>query len=192
MIIKKATEQDCRHIAELALLAGEGIPAYFWEQDREDGQDIIDVGANNAASDTENFSYRNTWLALVEENTAAMVLAYQLPSDDEKEDLEGYPEFIRPLIELEQCVPGSYYINMLATYSQYRNHSIGSKLLELTNANAKVAGCELLSIQVFEQNQGALRLYQRLGYKTIERRKVIPHKSHPYTGDILLLTKNVV
>ncbi len=56
---------------------------------------------------------------------------------------------------------------------------------------AQAAGCSLASIEVFEQNQGALRLYERLGYRVVERRAVVPHPCHPYTGDLVLLTRAV-
>jgi ribosomal protein S18 acetylase RimI-like enzyme len=191
MVIRKATKADCRAIAELALMAGEGIPAYFWEQSRQPGEDIVDAGARNAASETDNFSYHNVHLATVENDIAGMLLAYRLSDAEQAENLEELPEFIRPLIELEQCVPGSYYINMIAVYPQFRNQSIGTRLMAAVDELAKAAGCTETSIEVFAQNEGALRLYQRLGYKVIETRAVIPHACHPYSGDIVLLTRKV-
>jgi ribosomal protein S18 acetylase RimI-like enzyme len=187
----QATRADCRAIAELALMAGEGIPAYFWEQSRKPGQDIEDVGAQNAASDTENFSFRNAHLAIVNNAVAGMLLAYRLTDAEHADDLEDFPAFIRPLIELEQCVPGRFYINMLATYPDYRNQAVGSTLMGLADKLAANAGCSLLSVEVFEQNTGALRLYQRLGYAMVDRRPVVTYPCHPYTGDVVLLTKQV-
>lgn len=188
--IRKATKTDCRSIAELALIAGEGIPAYFWEQSTKPGQAIEDVGAQNAASETENFSYRHTHLATIDNNIAGMLLAYRLPDSADADDLDDYPEFMRPLIELEQCVPGSYYINMLATYPKYRNQAVGTTLMQLADKLAAYAECSIISVEVFEQNEGAVRLYQRLGYSIIDSRAVIPHSCHPYEGEIVLLTKN--
>lgn len=189
METRKATKSDCRAIAELALIAGEGIPAWFWEQSRKPGQQVEDVGAQNAASETENFSYRNATLALIDNHIAGMLLAYRLADADTAEDLEDFPEFIRPLIELEQCVPGSFYINMLASYPEYRNQAVGTTLMGVAEKLAAEAGCTLLSVEVFAQNSGALRLYQRLGYAVAEKRPVIPHACHPYVGEIVLLTK---
>jgi ribosomal protein S18 acetylase RimI-like enzyme len=172
-------------------MAGEGIPAYFWEQSRKEGQSLLEVGALNAASDTENFSWRNTQLALIDTAIAGMLLAYRLPAAGPDEDLAEYPAFIRPLIELEWCVPESFYINMLATYPAYRNRSVGTRLLAQVDRLAGEAGCTLSSIEVFAENTGALRLYQRLGYEVIEQRPVVPHACHPYTGEILLLVRAV-
>jgi len=191
MEMRPATKTDCRAIAELALMAGEGIPAYFWGQSRQVGQDIEDVGAQNAASDTGNFSYRNVHLAVIDNDIAGMILAYRLPDAENAEDPEDFPAFIRPLIELEQCVPGSFYINMLAAYPKYRNQAVGTRLMGLADGLAARAGCSLLSVEVFEQNDGALRLYRRLGYSIEQRRPVVPHACHPYEGDVVLLTKPV-
>ena len=191
MNIRKATKDDCRTIAELGLIAGEGIPAYFWEQSKSADEDLLDAGARNAASDSENFSWRNAHLAVIDNRVAGMLLAYRLPDSENADSLDEYPEFIRPLIELEQCVPGSFYINMLATYPEFRNQSIGTNLMGIVDRLAKEAGCSLASIEVFEENAGALRLYQRLGYTIMEKRPVIPHPCHPYHGEIVLLTRPV-
>jgi len=189
--IRKANLNDCRPIAELALIAGEGIPAYFWEAQRKKDQDIISVGAHNLESETDNFSYKNVHIASIDGNIAGMLLAYRLPSKEEADNLDDFPEFIQPLIELEQCVPDSFYINMLAAYPEFRNQGIGSTLMSMVNNLAIDCDCDTISVEVFEQNEGAVRLYQRLGYEIVDFRNVIPHPCHPYTGKIFLLTKDV-
>lgn len=191
MQIRKATRADCRALAELALMAGEGIPAFFWEEARQPGQDLIDVGSEVVASEEANFSYLNAHVAELDGTIAGMMLAYRLPAGEDAEALDELPEFIRPLVELEQCVPGSFYINMIATYPGYRGRGVGTGLLGSVDRLAQAAGCSLASIEVFEQNQGALRLYERLGYRVVERRTVVPHPCHPYTGDLVLLTRAV-
>ncbi|BES70349.1 hypothetical protein RE428_13670 [Marinobacter nanhaiticus D15-8W] len=191
MDIVKATPEDCRAIAELALMAGEGIPSYFWQQSKREGQTTIEYGAEKAGSESQNFSFRNAHLAMMDDRVAGMLLGYRLPDAEQDEDLSSYPAFIRPLIELERCVPGSYYINMLATYPRYRNQGIGSALMARVDGLAREAGCRLASIEVFEQNTGAVRLYERLGYRPVERRAAVPHESYPYTGQVVLLTREI-
>lgn len=191
LVFRKAKKSDCHKIAELALIAGEGFPAYFWEQSARNGEDILDVGTRNAASETDNFSYRNTIVAEYNGDIVAMLLAYRLPGAENAEDLNALPELVRPLVELEQCVPGSYYINMIAVQPEYRNRGIGSKFLDRANRLAQEEGCDLLSIEVFEQNKAALRLYQKHGYEVMESRPVVPHECHPYDSNILLLTRKV-
>jgi len=191
MEIRNATRADCPAIAELALLAGEGIPAYFWETSRKPGQTLLEVGAQNAASETENFSYRNAYLGLLNGKVAGMLLAYRLPAVDPSGDLEEYPAFIRPMIELEWCVPESFYINMLGVYPEFQNRSVGTGLMAQVDRLASEAGCSLSSLEVFDENTGALRLYERLGYAVKEQRVVIPHACHPHKGNIVLMTRSV-
>ncbi len=191
MQIRKASSSDVNDIAKLALIAGEGIPAWFWKQSAAEAQNIEDVGATKLLSATDNFSYRNAHVAVIDGKVAGMILAYRLPDEEHAEDLDDLPQFIRPLVELEQCVPSSFYINMIATFPQYRNMSIGTQLMDIVDRLAIDAACSLSSIEVFEQNEGALRLYQRLGYEVAEKRRVVPHECHPYDGDLLLLTRRV-
>lgn len=189
--IRPAEKRDCRCIAELALMAGEGIPAYFWEQARRLGQDILDVGAEKAASDSANFSWRNAQIALWGGRVAGMLLAYRLADTPDPQELQDCPAFLRPLIELEQCVPGSFYVNMLATYAKFRGRGVGTALMGLVDTLARESGCALSSIEVFEQNATALRLYQGVGYEEAARRRVVPHESHAMSGDVILLTRSV-
>lgn len=189
MEIREATIDDCRSIAELALIASDGIPAYLWEQSRKNGQQLLDVGIQSLKSETEKFSYRNVHVAEVDNVVAGMILAYRLPDKEDADSIGDYPEFLQPVIELEQCVPGSFYINMLATYPKYRNISIGTSLMGIVDDLAENANSELISVQVFEQNVRAVRLYKRLGYNTVETRPVIEHVSHPYTSNVVLLTR---
>ena len=191
MQIRPATKEDVHAIARLALIAGEGIPAWFWAQSASPGQAIEDVGAARLLNESENFCYRNVHVAESEGAIAGMMLAYRLPDAEDAEDLDELPDFVRPLVELEQCVPASFYINMIATFPEYRNRSIGTQLMAIVDNLAKKAGCTLSSIEVFDQNEGALRLYQRLGYTILDKRPVAPHECHPYDGQIVLLTRPV-
>jgi ribosomal protein S18 acetylase RimI-like enzyme len=187
--IRNAGIADCRAIAELAQIAGDGIPGFFWADARQPGQSLEATGAELLKSETANFSYRNTLVACQDGEIAGMLLAYRLPSsEDNDEDLLDFPEFVRPLIELEQCVAESFYINMLATYPGFRGQGIASALMAEADRLALAAQCDLISVSVFVDNPGALELYRRLGYQTIEKRAVIACDYHPAT-EVLLLTK---
>jgi ribosomal protein S18 acetylase RimI-like enzyme len=189
--IRKASIADCLAIAELAQIAGDGIPGIFWADARQPGQSLETTGTELLKSETANFSYRNTLVACQDGEIAGMLLAYRLPAaEDNDEDLLDVPEFVRPLIELEQCVAESFYINMLATYPRFRGQGIGSALMAEADGLALAAHCELISIAVFASNPESLKLYQRLGYETVEQRAVIACDYHPAT-EVLLLTKAV-
>lgn len=189
--LRRAVREEGRRVAELMDIAGHGLPAYLWSLSAAQGQQPLDVGAERAASESGNFSYRNA--VVVEENgeAVAMLLAYRLPDSPEPVDLEETPEVVRPLVELELLAPGTFYVNGLAALPGYRGRGLGSKLLDAANGLAAEAGCDELSIEVFEQNEGAVRLYESHGYRTVARRSAVPHPSYPYGGDVLLMTRKV-
>jgi ribosomal protein S18 acetylase RimI-like enzyme len=173
-------------------IAGEGIPTYLWSLSAKEGQQPLDVGAERAIREDKNFSYRNAVVAEQNGEVVAMVLAYRLPEAEEAVNLVELPELLRPLVELELLVPRSFYINALATLPAYRGQGLGSKLLEPANRLALEASCDELSLGVFEQNDGAVRLYERHGYRIAARRPVVPHPCYPYDGDAVLMTRKVV
>ena len=189
MDIRPATEHDCLNIAELALIAGDNIPGHFWAESQKPGQSLVEAGAEILDSSSANFSWRNALVACLDDEVAAMLLAYRLPAAaDNDEDPLDFPEFVRPLIELEQLVPESFYINMLAAYPRFRAMGLGTALLAEVDRLALAAGCALVSIEVFATNTGALRLYQGLGYELTASLPMVASDYHP-AGDVLLLTR---
>ncbi|MBA2345804.1 MAG: GNAT family N-acetyltransferase [Rubrobacter sp.] len=188
--LRQATKADGRAVAELIDLAGHGIPGYLWSRSAKAGQSPIEVGVERVSREDANFSYRNAVVAEVDGRVAAMMLAYRLPEQDDV-DLDELPDLLRPLVELELKVPGSFYINALAAYPEYRGLGLGTRLLEAAHTLASEAGCEELSLEVFDQNEGAVRLYERHGYRAVARLPVVPHPSYPYDGDVVLMAQSV-
>jgi ribosomal protein S18 acetylase RimI-like enzyme len=189
--LRRATKEDVRALAELTEFAGGGIPGYLWSQLAKEGQAPIEVGIERVSREDANFSYRNAVVAEVDDRVTAMMLAYRLPEDRDDTDLDELPDLLRPLVELELRVPGSFYINALATYPEYRGRGLGTKLLEAANTLASEAGCEILGLEVFDQNEAALGLYERHGFQAVARLTLVPHPSHPYEGDVVLMTRKV-
>lgn len=72
----------------------------------------------------------------------------------------------------------------------YRGGGIRTKIMHLAEEYAKKKEFNKLSLIVFEQNQGAKRLYDRLSYFKIAREPVVPHELIHYTGDALLMVKD--
>ena len=91
MRIRPATKSDVHDLAKLALIAGEGIPAWFWSQSAAEGQSLEEAGAARLLSETDNFSYRNAHVAEIDNRIAGMILAYRLPDADNAENLQELP-----------------------------------------------------------------------------------------------------
>lgn len=187
---RRATRRDALALAELTDYAGHGIPGYLWSRSAEEGQPPIEVGIERVLRERANFSYRNAVVAEVDGRVAAALLAYRLPEHSDV-NLDELPDLLRPMEELEQKVPGTFYINILAAYPEYRGQGPGTSLIEAARALASEAGCNELSLEVFEQNEDAVRLYERHGYREIARLPAVPHQIYPFDGDVVLMTKMV-
>lgn len=188
--LRRATREDAWSLAELSDFAGHGIPGYLWSQSAKEGQPPVEVGIERILREDANFSYRNAVVAEVEGGVAAMMLAYRLPERSDV-NLDELPDLLRPLEELEQKVPGTFYMNILAAYPEFRGLGLGTRLLEAAHTLASEAGCGELSLEVFEQNEGAVRLYGRHGFREIARLPAVPHPSYQYEGYIVLMTRSV-
>ena len=189
--IRQAEASDAVELAKLIDIAGEGIPAWLWGQSCQAEQTHLDVGAERARRETGGFSFKNALVAERRGEVTGMVLSYAIDEAPASEPHE-LPAPIAPFVELEAQSVGTWYINALAVFAGGREAGIGTKLLNAAESQAISAGYQMMSIQVYSQNTGALRLYQRLGYAIDARAKVLLHPCQPYyTGDVLLLMKRL-
>lgn len=189
--IRKATREDSPALARLMNVAGEGIPAYLWSRMAGPGENSMTLGAQRVARTEGSFSYTNAYVAEVHEIIAGMLLSYRLPDPYEAGPLDDYPDVVRPLIELEALVPGAWYINAIACLAAFRGQGIGSRLMWLAETLARAAGADRIALIVAEENAGAKRLYQRLGYTSVSRRAMLPFPGCPHRGDWLLMQREL-
>ena len=68
-----------------------------------------------------------------------------------------------------------------------RGRGIGTRLLEAARER-RTLGCPALSLICFAENGGARRLYQRHGFRVVDRRAVVPHPMIHATGEALLMS----
>lgn len=189
--ITSATPDDAQDLAKLIDIAGEGIPSWIWRKSCAPAQTPLEIGMQRARRPFGGFSYTNAKLVIDAHSVRAMVLSYAIDVMPEEGDGE-LPEPIAPFVELERHSVGTWYVNALAAYPGARNQGLGSRLLTETEHDARTNGFGVITIQVFEQNHGALRLYLRHGYEIRDRRPVREHPCQPYyTGDVLLLAKQL-
>ncbi|MBT5561172.1 MAG: GNAT family N-acetyltransferase [Rhodospirillaceae bacterium] len=191
-VLRKAIPADALALAELMDQAGEGIPSWLWAQDAEDGETALDVGMARARRSEGSFSYPNAAVLEDAGQVAGMLLGYLQPAVmNVEEELQGVPDFLVPLVELECLAPGSFYINALAVYPHHRSKGYGSLLIGEAERRAWELGTRSLSIMVFEGNEGAVRLYKRLGFECAAERQVIKHVSTVHSGRELLLRRTI-
>lgn len=189
--IRPARKSDAATMAALVDIAGEGLPSYFWSLMKEPGQSLIEFGRSRAARDTGAFSFRNGTVAEVEGEVAALLVDYPLDDPYEVGDLSDMPEFIRPLVRLEALAPGSWYVNILAAFPEFRGKGLGARLLAASEQRGRARSCPSMSIIVAGENAGAVRLYKRAGYRERAREGVVDFPGCPHGGDWILMTKEL-
>lgn len=183
---RPARKEDCAAIAALYRVASAGLADYFWTNIVEAEEDILAAGRRRFERDDSVFSYRNCTVVENEGKTVGMLFAFPMHvhSSGEESDPVLFP--YRKLRE-----DNSYYICGMALSPEYRGHGIGARLLTLAEKHARDEGFEKLSLMVFEQNTGAKRLYDRTGYREVSREPVCPHPLIHYTGDAILMVKEI-
>jgi len=184
---RPAGKSECLKIAELFSIASDGVADYIWTKYSEPEENIIDFGARRYESEDSVFSYRNCTVAEVDGEVAGILVAFSMYESGEVES--DVDPVLAPYMKLEQ--PNSYYICAMALFPEYRGKGIGTRLLEIAEEQAKDNNLIQLSLIVFEQNEGAKKLYERHGYYEIKREPVVPHELIHHTGDALLMVKNL-
>ncbi|MHA1134143.1 MAG: GNAT family N-acetyltransferase [Alphaproteobacteria bacterium] len=188
--LRPATLADASALAVLVDIAGEGIPTGFWQELAGPGHSVLEVGRDRARREEGGFSYRHATIAEIGGEVVAGLIVY--PLDDPYDlTLDDVPAHVHPLLRLEAQAPGSWYVNVLTTFQEFRGQGIGRALLEVAEKRAYAAGASTMSIIVGSWNEGAERLYQRAGYERIASEPAILPAGFPQSGDWLLLTKPV-
>jgi len=190
MLIREAKASDAEHLVRFINMAADDLPLHFWRKSVGAERDPWDYGRERAARETGNFSFRNAWLAEVDGAVAACLLGY--PAEDEPGPIDpDTPAIFVPLLELEALAPGSWYLNVLATYDQYRGKGLGSALLAYAEDVAQRAGCKSISLIAEDTHLDALRLYSAKGYREVARRPVVKGDWLVDAKEWILLVKTV-
>ena len=186
--IRDATSSDAGPLAQLVNFAGEGLPLYLWEGMAGPGETGWNVGRSRAARGEGSFSFRNAVVADAGGKVAACLIGYAIPDEPEPIADDMPPMFV-PLQELENLAPGTWYVNVLAAFPEFRGQGLGTRLLGVAEETARDAGCRGLSIIVADANTGARRLYKRCGYTEQATRPMVKERWNSEAENWVLLTK---
>ncbi|WP_170293935.1 GNAT family N-acetyltransferase [Paracoccus limosus] len=189
MQIRKARASDAPHLVRFINMAADDLPLHFWRKTAGPEGDPWALGAERAARETGNFSYQNAWLAEIDGAVGACLLGY--PADEPGPIDPDTPPIFVPLLELEALAPGAWYLNVLATYDDFRGKGLGSALLAHAETVARAAGHASISLIAADTHRDALRLYAAKGYGEIARRPVVKDDWQVDANEWILFTKPV-
>ena len=190
MLIRKAEASDAAHLVRFINMAADDLPMHFWRKSVGPEGDAIAYGMERAARATGSFSYSNAWLAETGSEVAACLLGY--PAEDEPAPIApDTPPVVVPLLELEALAPGSWYLNVLATYESFRGRGCGSALLAKAEDITRAGGRRVISLITADTHHEAQRLYAAKGYTEIARRPVVKGDWQVDATEWILMTKTL-
>jgi ribosomal protein S18 acetylase RimI-like enzyme len=187
-VFRPATRADADVLAELVNFAGEGMPLYLWGKLTERGETAWDVGRRRAAREQGAFSYRNATMVEHDGNGVGCLIGYEI-ADAPEPIGPDVPAMFRPLQELENLAPGTWYVNVLAVLPKYRGLGYGTELLRLADATGRKLGKRGMSVIINEANAGGRRLYERMGYRQAATRPMVKEGWISEGRNWVLLTK---
>ncbi len=188
---RAATKADSREIAELFRISSDGVADYVWSTLASEypGLTPIEIGARRYAGEEGRFSYKNCIMAERGGEVIGVLCTFPIEKNEEKSSDEPADPILEPYERLE--IPGSLYICSLAVFAEFRGTGLGTRMLSIAREQARERGLGVLSLLVFEQNAGAVRLYERDGFRVVDRAPVVPHDLIHHTGDVLLMATEI-
>ncbi|GIL01938.1 MAG: hypothetical protein BroJett030_18370 [Alphaproteobacteria bacterium] len=164
-----ATAADAPVLAELVNHAGEGLPEYIWSTLAGPGEDPWEFGRRRQAQRAERGE-----VVVIDEGTGAVASLTGYPIAARPGPIaDDLPALFRPLQELENLAPSTWYVNVLAALPHHRGRGLGSALLALAERIAAAERLSGLSLIVADNNAGGRRLYARSGYRERARRPMV-------------------
>jgi ribosomal protein S18 acetylase RimI-like enzyme len=186
--IRPATAADIPDLSKLLLMATDGVVASLYEGVIP-GLTTEKIVERRLAREGTCGAYTNCWVATDGTRIAG------------KDDLAGDPpdplvpeeryKVLEAFDALDEPAAGSYYINVIAVFPDYRGRGLGTRLLDIARAEARARGLTQLSLAVFEENAGAVRLYERIGFAIAARAPAPAHPLIPFSGDMLMMMREV-
>ncbi len=191
IIYRPATREDAATIADLMLKSSGGDAEFLWH-DLVPGKSVAEMMPPLVEKETGLFTYKKSIVAEVDGQVVGLMHACA-PEDVEHERNYDIPEdrieHVKVIFELE--VPDSYVLLYLSVSENYQNQGLGHHLLEIFEKDAEENEKQTLSVQVWADNTGALRLYSALGYTVVQQGDIARHELLPHDGGILLLKKDI-
>lgn len=173
-------------MARLGDLAGAGLSRHLWARQAAPGEDPLRVGARRAARDDGAFSWTRAVIAELDGLTAGMLFTHVVGPP---EPLAGLPPMFRPLQALENRVPGSLYVNMIATYPAFRRRGVATALLR--EADRQGAEAHGVSLIVADDNDAARRLYRAHGFADLAAEPLVAEDWQTTSRAWVLMGKGV-
>lgn len=136
-----------------------------------------------------HFYFTNMVVAEKDARVVGVLFAYpadqqEIPAIMEKMLPKKKLEPVRPV--LTTAVPETLYVNTLWVDAEMRGQGVASALMDYANAWAKDKGLKGLSLHCWADNEGAITMYTKHGFKPVQHLDALEplNAKHPLGSDI--------
>lgn len=176
IILRKATRKDAAHLALLEDMASHGLSSWLWygALKRKNAETVFDWGRQRMLMDQEPTSYVNGVIAENSEDICGMAIGYDLPSTTPDSAFESEVDVLKPIMKLFREARGTWLIDSLVCYPEYRRQGIGQVLISDQINRAQQANHSAISLIAEDTNGPAVRLYEKNGFQFRQSEKTVP------------------
>ena len=188
--IRPATQDDARFIVPLIAESSGGVWTAIWNSQSSPGVAVNSVAESYLTNTQNELSIVNTVIAESAGDRVGLMVAYQEPPIELTEDAsakhsdngDSLDAALRPYRELRDSE--SWFISEICLLPASRGKGIGTQLLNHARESAIRAGFTRLTLRVFSENVGAIKLYQRFGFTITGRRDVVSYPGISISGEV--------
>ncbi len=186
--IRPATPRDATDIACLVDIAGHGIEAASWAGWVDDDQSMFAAARRMILTD-DTLPHHFSKASILECDGAVAGCLVGECAAEQQELHSAYPDYFRPILELEAAVPGFWTVVSVAVYREFRGQGLSRLLLDHALILARQSGARGLSIVVEDINTKAINVYHRFGFMERERKPWLPYGHRKGPKEWVLLTR---
>ena len=186
---RKAHVRDASFLVPLIEEASGGTWPAVWRASANEDESVEESGARYLVDVRNKLSVENTIVAEHEGTRIGMMCCYQENGGASGAPLSLPDDLISALTPYRQLSdPDSLFMAELCCLENSRGKGLGTRFVDRAKHDAIASGLPRVTLRVFSENTGAIRLYERCGFKVVDQRLVIAHPDIAMGGSVLLMS----
>ena len=196
--LRKASRQDATFLVPLVAESSGGVWPAIWKALARQGESVEQSAARYISNSANDLSVDNAMVAQSkDQQPLGVLISYrETPMPESQQELSeqlALPQDLNEALNVYRQLsdPDSLFISELCILPQARGKGLGTRFLEYTADCARKKYLARVSLRVFSQNTGAVRLYQRFGFELVDQLPVTRHPDITFSDSVLLMAYNV-
>jgi ribosomal protein S18 acetylase RimI-like enzyme len=188
VIFRAATPADSFALAELTIMAGDGLYEFLLEE-MAPAEMLAGLMARSMKQDDGGCCWRHCLVA-DDQGVVGMVNAYPAAWLMEEDRAILPPDRVQVLDPIDQAQDWeSFLVNSVAVRATHRRQGIGGSLIQWAIEQASAGGFARLTANVWQDNLAARALFEKSGFRLQVRIEVPAHPGLNHVGGSLLMVR---